>query len=110
MIFISIDDFYEKVNHCKVLGRQEEIECACQMKNGDVLARERLIESYFPVVAAHIKRTAPHIQSLGLVCYCWQALEKAVDSFDFLQESATFVHHLSWHLRQAVTKYIVDSR
>lgn len=36
-------DFYEKANHCKVLGRQEEIECACQMKSGDVSARERLI-------------------------------------------------------------------
>lgn len=31
-------------------------------------------------------------------------------SFDFLQDSETFAHRLSWHLRQAVIKYIVDSR
>ena len=110
MIFISIDDFYEKVNNCKVLSRQEEIECACQMKSGDASARERLIESYLPMVAARIKRTPSHMQGLKLVYYCQQALEKAVDSFDFLQESETFAHRLSWYLRQAVTKYIADRR
>lgn len=110
MIFISVQDFYEKVDACEVLSRQEEIECACKMKNGDVSARERLIKSYLPMVAAHIKRTSSHIQSLGLIFYCQQALEKAVDGFNFFQDGETFSHRLSWYLRQAVTKYIVDSR
>lgn len=80
------------------------------MKKGDAFAREQLIESYFPMVAAHIKRTASHMQSLGLIVYCQQALEKAVDNFNFLQDGETFAHRLSWSLRQATTKYMVESR
>lgn len=107
MVYISVNDFYEKVSACYVMTRQEEIECAKQMKNGDTDARERLIQSYMPMVAGYIKRTKPHMQNLGLVLYCMQALEKAVDSFDFLQDSEPFSHRLSWWLRQAVMNYIV---
>ena len=77
------------------------------MKAGDIFAREKLIESYIPMVANHIKRMSLHMQHLGLVIYCLQALEKAVDSFDFLQENEPFSHRLSWWLREATTKYIV---
>lgn len=107
MVFISIDDFFEKSCLCNVLTRQEEIECAKAMKNGDLDAREKLVQSYLPTVAAHIKRAKPHLQTLGLVLYCMNALEKAVDSFDFSQESETFNHRLSWALRQTVVSYIV---
>ncbi len=107
MIYVSVDDFYEKASLCKRLTREEELECARKMKAGDKEAREQLIQSYIPVVAGYIKHTKSHLQNLGLVLYCIQALEKAVDSFDFIQDSETFSHRLSWHLRQAVTRYIV---
>ena len=86
MIFISVNDFYEKAASFSVLSRQEEIECALLMKKGDQDARKRLMQSYLPMVASHIKRTASDMQTLGLVIYCQQALEKAVDSFDFFQK------------------------
>ena len=89
------------------MTREEEVECAKKMLNGDKEAREQLIQSYIPMVAGHIKHTKPDLQQLGLVIYCMQALEKAVDSFDFLQDSETFTHRLSWWLRQATTKYMV---
>lgn len=107
MIFLNVDDFYRKADCCLRLTRQKEIECAKAMKNGDSSAREQLLQSYLPVVAAHIKRMQPHLQTLGLVMYCVQALEKAVDSFDFIQDSETFSHRLSWWLRDATAKYIV---
>ena len=107
MLYISVDDFYQKVGSISAMSRQEEIECAHQMKNGDHLARERLIRSYLPMVAGHIKNVTPSIRSLGLILYCQQALEKAVDTFDFFQDSEPFLHRLSWCLRQAVTKYRV---
>ena len=106
MVFISVDDFCEKAKHCQVLTRQEEIECAKPIKEGDMAAREQLIHSYIPMVAGHIKHLKPHMHQLGLVMHCMQALEKAVDSFDFLQDSETFTHRLSWWLRQTVTEYI----
>ena len=107
MIFIDIEEFYEKASAYARLTRQEEIECAKKMKNGDIVARERLIQSYIPMVAGHIKHMKPHLQTLGLVLYCMQALEKAVYSFDFLQDSEPFSRRLSWWLRQAVANYIV---
>lgn len=107
MIYISVSDFYEKASLCNRLTRQEEIECAQRMKKGDMAAREQLIQSYIPMVSGYIKRAKPHLQQLGLVMYCMQALEKAVDSFDFMQDGEPFIHRLSWALRQAVVSYIV---
>lgn len=107
MVYISIDDFFEEAKSCVRLSRQEEIECARLMKNGDKLAKERLIKSYLPSVAAHIKRAPDSIRDLGLALYCRQALEKEGDSFNFLQDSEPFSHRLSWCLRQTVTKYLV---
>lgn len=107
MVFYSIEDFYEKAQACRRLTRREEIVCAQKWKAGDAAERERLLESYIPMVAAHIKRMKKEQQTLGLAVYCMQALEKAVDSFDFLQESETFTHRLSRWLRQATVDYIV---
>ena len=107
MLFLSLEDFYEKANSCSRLSREEEIECAKQMATGNADARERLIQSYLPMTAAHVRHAIPRMQTLGLALYCYQALEKAVDSFHFLQDSETFAHRLSWYLRQATTGYIV---
>lgn len=106
MIYISVQDFFEKVKDISQITRQEEIEYAIKMKNGDLDARERLIHGYLPVVASRVKHAPKHLQTLGLVLYCHQALEKAVDSFNFLQDNEPFSHYLSWSMRQAVTKYI----
>lgn len=107
MIYISIEDFYEKASLCKHLTREEELVCAQKMQAGDNMARELLIQSYIPMVAGYIKHMRPHLQNWGLVVYCVQALEKAVDSFDFMQESEPFCHHLGWRLRQVVASHIV---
>lgn len=107
MVYITVDDFFEDAASCVRLSRQEEIECARLMKSGDKLARERLIRSYMPFVAAHIKHAPKKSQTLGLAVYCVAALEKEVDSFNFLQESEPFSHRLSWCLRQTSVKHLV---
>ena len=110
MLYISVEDFYDKTKNCTRLSRQEEIECAKQMKAGDASARERLIESYLPMVVATVKRSPAFMQTLGFVFSCLNELEKAVDSFNFLQDGETFTHRLSWHMRQVTTRYIAESR
>ena len=107
MVYTSAEDFCEKAAGCRVLTRREEIQCAGQMKQGDRLARERLVESYLPSVAVFVRRLPPQARTLGRVAYCVQALEKAVDAFDFLQDSEPFSHRLHWWLRQASTAYSV---
>ena len=107
MVYISVNDFLEKVSDIEALSRSEEVACAKRMKEGDMAARERLIQGYLPFLAGYIRHLPKHRQSLGLVLYCLQALEKAVDHFNFLQDSEPFSHRLNWYIRQAVTSYIV---
>ena len=109
MYFITLDDFYEKVQTIPPRDRQTELEWAGQMKASDPAAREKLIQSYLPMVAAVVRRSSARTQSLALVYECLHALEREVDRFDFFQEGETFVHRLSWALRQAVTRHIVES-
>lgn len=106
MAYITIDDFYAEADRCTVLTREQEKECFERMKNGDSDARRQLTESYMPMVAARLKHSASTRNSLSLALYYMSALEKAVDSFDFSQDSEPFSHRLSWALRQTVAAYI----
>ena len=108
MLYVSIEDFYEKAELCRILTRQEELEYAEKMKEGDGAARRQLIQSYLPTTARHIKRSKPNMQTLSHALYCVDALEKAVDCFNFFQDSETFAHRLSWYLRNATAKYIAE--
>ena len=64
MLYVSIEDFYEKAELCRILTRQEELEYAEKMKEGDGAARRQLIQSYLPTTARHIKRSKPNMQTL----------------------------------------------
>ena len=108
MVFYSKEDFFEKCDTFQILNREEERHCAQQWKGGVIHARQELLESYLPMVAAHVRRLPEHLRTLGMIIYCCQALEKAVDAFDFLQDSESFSHRLSWYLRNASVRYVAD--
>lgn len=108
MHYITVSDFFEKAAACQRLSRPEERECAAAIADGDAAARERLIKSYLPFVAGYIRRFKPSMQTLKLLYGCLSALEKAVDSFNFLQDNEPFLNRLSWWLRQASTRYIAE--
>lgn len=109
MLFINVQDFYNKACEYKKLTREEEKALAQRMKD-DPEARQALINSYLPMTAGFIDRLKDDYQSLELVYRCIQALEKCVDSFNFQQDGETFAHRYNWYLRQTITKYIADSR
>ena len=108
MLYISAEDFLEKTKTAARITREEERALAAAAKAGDAGARERLMEAYLPQVAGHIRAQSASLRSLELVMRCCAALEKAVDSFDFLQDSETFSHRLSWWLRQTTAAYIAE--
>ena len=108
MFFVSVDDFFTKAKEAPRLSREQEKALACQKNEGDASARQALINGYLPFVAANIKRSPKEIQTLNTVYRCVDALEKGVDSFNFLQEGETFAHHLSRRLRQCITRCIAD--
>lgn len=104
MLFNSVEDFYAKVQENVRLSRDEEIYYARKMSEGDSDARKSLIDSYLPFVAGYLKRQPKDFQTLDALCRCVSCLEKGVDSFNFLQDSETFIHYLSMRLRQCVVK------
>lgn len=108
MIFINTNDFFRKASEFALLKREEELIFAEQMKAGDSTAREKLVNGYLPFVADYVRHLPVNLQTLDIVYRCCHALEKAVDTFDFLQNSERFSHRLRWWMRQTVTQYISD--
>lgn len=110
MLFVSVEDFLEQAGQQSRLSRQEEILLAKKQAAGDGDAQTALLRSYLPQVAVSVRNTREEYRTLELVLRCVTALEKAAAQFDFLQDSETFSHRLSWHLRQTVVRYIADRR
>lgn len=108
MLFISVEDFLSQVSGIKHLSRDEEKALAQRMNAGDRTAREALVRSRLPMVAAYVQRAPQTIRTLHTVYACIAALEKSVDCFNFLQNSEPFVHHLGWRLRQCITRCLAD--
>lgn len=106
MLFTHPDELLAKARTVTSLTRQEERDCAIRMNQGDEAARERLLLHCLPAVAGCIRRAPSHYRTLGLAYACLHAAQRAVDTFPFDQDGETFAHRLSWHLRQAVTRYI----
>lgn len=110
MLFISVDDFFQKARDVIRLSRNDEKKYALKMKEGDVAARQAIVNSYLPMVASYIRRSPKELQTLETIYCCISVLEKRVDGFNFLQDSETFTHHLSWHLKQCIMRCLVNRR
>lgn len=108
MLFISAEDFFSKVKDIPPLTREEERALAARKDGGDPAARQRLVEGYLPFVAAVIRRAPQALHTLDTVYTCIHSLEQGVDSFRFAQDSETFAHHLSWRMRQCITRLIAE--
>ncbi len=108
MLFISVEDFITQARTIPRLSREEEKNLAQRMAAGDNDARDALARGYFFMAVAALKRAPQKIQTLRTVYACIDAIEKGVDQFDFLQDGETFMHHLSWRMRQCITRCIVD--
>lgn len=107
MLLVSAEDFFLQAAKMNRLTREEERSLALQMPRNPA-ARERLIGSYLPMVAGYIRRMPGELHTLKTVYACLDTLEKGVDSFNFLQDSESFSHHLSWRLRQCITRCIAE--
>lgn len=106
MLFISMDDFWDQVRAIPRLSREAEKALAMQMAAGDPDAREALIRSYLYMVAAAVRKAPRDIQTLHTVYVCTASLEQGVDKFNFQQDGEPFQHHLSWRMRQCITRCI----
>lgn len=101
--------FFNQAGKAPRLTREEEKRLAREMTQ-NAAARDQLIRSYFPMVAAYIRRLPQELHTLHTVYVCLTSLEKGVDSFNFLQDSERFSHHLCWRLRQCLTRCLADRK
>ena len=108
MLFYCKEDFYARSAKSRKLSRKSEKECALMMKQGDATAREKIIISYLPAVAAYVRKMPARMQTYALICRFVAALEKAVDTFDFLQDNEAFLHRLSFVLRKESVSHIAE--
>lgn len=106
MLFISVEDFFAQVKALPSLTREGERDLAARMAAGDTAAREELVRGYLPMVAACLRRAPSSVQTLDTVYACIATLEQGVDRFRFEQTGETFAHHLSWRLRQCITRCV----
>ena len=108
MLFVTMEEFYAAAQAATRLTREQERECALRMAQGDTGARDALVQGYLHLVAAPIRRAPREIQTLQTVYTCLASLEEGVERFDFLQDGETFAHHLSWRMRQCLTRCIAE--
>jgi DNA-directed RNA polymerase sigma subunit (sigma70/sigma32) len=108
MVFVSVEDFLKQASAISPLSRKEEKALGQEKAAGSKPARDTLIKHYLPHVAAAIKHAPKEIQTLNTVYTLIATLEKGVDDFNFSQEGETFSHHLSFRLRQCITRAIAD--
>lgn len=106
MLFYSVEDFFRKADAAKRLSRREEMRLAAAMREGADGAKEALLTGYLPFAAGIVRRQPEARQTLRLVLRCCMVLEREAERFDFQQEGETFLHRLSWGLRQAVVQEI----
>lgn len=108
MLFISADDFLNKVKSLSPLTREEEKILAVQKAAGDAAAREKLVQGYLPFTAGFIRRAPRGLRTLNTVYTCIDCLEKSVDSFDFLQDRERFARPLGQRLRHCITRCLAN--
>ena len=102
--------FMKKTNCLFVIKREEEIQCAQQLQEGNIEGREKIVNGYLLYVAKEILHLPRKYQTLELVYRCCQMLEREVENFDFRQDSENFSHRLSNCLRKTITCYIAERR
>lgn len=107
MLYISPEDFYNQIADFKKLSREAEIECAIKMHNGDAVAKEKLIDSYLPILGAFLKRWAIEGKpSMKLIYQGILVLEDSIQSFDFEKDDPQFAQFLEKKIKIMITQYI----
>ena len=109
---VNIDDhvrmYLKEIGKVPLLSFEEESNLAQRMENGDVLARERLVEANLRLVVSIAKRYVGRgMHFLDLIQEGNLGLIKAVEKFDY-KKGFKFSTYATWWIRQAITRAIAD--
>ena len=109
---VNIDDsdkmYLKDIGKVPLLTAEEEVTLAKAMGEGDVKAKERLINANLRLVVSIAKRyVGKGMQFLDLIQEGNLGLMKAVDKFDYTK-GFKFSTYATWWIRQAITRSIAD--
>ena len=109
---VNIDDsvkmYLKDIGRVPLLTAEEELELAQKMADGDVEAKEKLINANLRLVVSIAKRYVGRGMSfLDLIQEGNLGLMKAVDKFDYTR-GFKFSTYATWWIRQAITRSIAD--
>jgi RNA polymerase primary sigma factor len=109
---VNIDDsvkmYLRDIGKVPLLTGEEEVRLAKAMAEGDVKAKEQLINANLRLVVSIAKRyVGKGMQFLDLIQEGNLGLMKAVDKFDY-NKGFKFSTYATWWIRQAITRSIAD--
>jgi RNA polymerase primary sigma factor len=109
---VNIDDsvkmYLKDIGRVPLLSADEELELAKLMGEGDVEAKNKLINANLRLVVSIAKRYVGRgMQFLDLIQEGNLGLMKAVDKFDY-KKGFKFSTYATWWIRQAITRSIAD--
>lgn len=109
---ISVGDpvkmYLKEIGEIKLLTKEEEIELAKRVEQGDEFAKRELAESNLRLVVSVAKKYIGRGMSfLDLIQEGNVGLMKAVEKFDYTK-GYKFSTYATWWIRQAVTRSIAD--
>jgi RNA polymerase primary sigma factor len=100
--------YLKEIGKIPLLTFAEEIELAKKIEVGDILSKQKLIESNLRLVVSIAKKYTGHSLSfLDLVQEGNVGLIRAVEKYDY-RRGFRFSTYASWWIRQAVTRALAD--
>lgn len=101
-----LDSYFEKVGNHSLLSREEEVELAKAIENGDARARNKMIESNLRLAISIAKNFRDKGCSFeDLIQESNLGLIRAVDRFDW-RKGFKFSTYAVWWIRQAVQAHV----
>lgn len=105
----SVRAYLKEIGNIPLLSREEELELAMRIEQGDINAKELMTNSNLRLVVSVAKRYAlgSNMTILDLIQEGNIGLIKAVEKFDY-HKGYKFSTYAMWWIRQAVTRAIAD--
>lgn len=102
----AVNNYYESLKKCKPVSREEERKLVKLAKQGDISAKNRIIESNLRFVFNVAKNYKGCGVSLNeLISEGNMGLIKAIEKFDLTKE-VKFISYAVWWIRQGIQAYI----
>ncbi|WP_270237636.1 sigma-70 family RNA polymerase sigma factor [Lactobacillus delbrueckii] len=109
-VYDSVRMYLKEIGKIPLLSRDEEVEVAKRIKNGDESAKDELAAANLRLVVSIAKRYAKHNGKMGILDLIQEGnigLMKAVDKFDY-SKGFKFSTYATWWIRQAITRALAD--